>query len=189
MDKRKDRKIMIVEKAVELFKEKGVKNVTILDICKELGITRSSFYYYFKSKEEVFDYYFLSSEIEIMEYLIPLLATKSSYEQFIHIFKVYMERTTQWGPEIFGYIIQRYMENKNVMLSPQDIAMRDIYISLLNNAQEKNEIKNMAPVDELVDTIVYLSVGLSVVWCNQNGDFDYSQRLKETIDSILHPVN
>ncbi|HHX61759.1 MAG TPA: TetR/AcrR family transcriptional regulator [Epulopiscium sp.] len=189
MKNKKSREVMIVEKAVALFKEKGVKNVTILEICEELGITRSSFYYYFKSKEEVFDYYFLSSEIEITEHLMPLLTSKSSYEQFTHIFSVYMERTTQWGPEIFGHIVNRYVEGKNAMLSPRDIAMGDVYISLLRRAQENKEIKNTAPTEELVETIVYLSVGLAVDWCNQNGSFDYSLKLRETIDSILQPID
>lgn len=188
MENDKSRKILIVEKAIELFKNKGVKHVSILEICKELGITRSSFYYYFNSKEEVLDYYFLSSEIEITDHLMPLLASKRSYDQFMQIFDIFMKRTVEWGPEIFSQIVNRYMDSKNDMLSPKNIAMREVYISLLEKAQENKEIENMTPADELVETIVYLADGIAITWCNEKGSFDYSGKLKEMIALILKPT-
>ncbi|MFA5635313.1 MAG: TetR/AcrR family transcriptional regulator [Anaerovoracaceae bacterium] len=188
MDDDKKRKIIIVEKTMELFKIRGVKNVTVLAICEELNITRSSFYYYFKSKEEVLDYYFLSTEIEIEDHLMPILASETNYDKFYRIFSIYMKRTTAWGPDIFGRIIDRYLQGKNMILSPEHIAMRDVYVALIRTAQEKKEIKNTEAPEKIVELIVVLSVGIAVEWCNQRGGFDYPQKLKEVIDSVLRPA-
>ena len=189
MEEDKSRKIMIVESAMEMFREHGFRHVTILDICNKMGITRSSFYYYFKNKEAILDYYFLSTEIQIEEHLMPLLESETSYQQFIHIYQIYMKRTTEWGPEIFGQILHRYVDQKTQMLSPKDIKMNEIYKTLIQRAQEKKEIENQDPPEKIIEILVHLSVGIAAEWCNQNGNFDYSKKLRELIDRILKPVH
>jgi len=43
----------ILETAMRLFSEKGLENVNIEDVVKEVGVTRGAFYHYFKSREEL----------------------------------------------------------------------------------------------------------------------------------------
>jgi len=43
----------ILETAMRLFFEKGLENVNIEDVVKEVGVTRGAFYHYFKSREEL----------------------------------------------------------------------------------------------------------------------------------------
>jgi len=54
-NKLKNRK-EIVDAATQLFIEKGVSNTTIDDIVKNTSLARGTFYNYFKSKEEIWDY-------------------------------------------------------------------------------------------------------------------------------------
>ncbi len=50
-----ERKTEIVLTAKELFKKKGVQNTSVDDITREINVAKGTFYYYFKSKEEVLD--------------------------------------------------------------------------------------------------------------------------------------
>ena len=43
----------ILETAMRLFAEKGMENVKVEDVVKEVGVTRGAFYHYFKSREEL----------------------------------------------------------------------------------------------------------------------------------------
>ncbi|MGL4697492.1 TetR/AcrR family transcriptional regulator [Enterococcus larvae] len=43
----------ILETAMRLFAEKGLENVNVADVVKEVGVTRGAFYHYFKSREEL----------------------------------------------------------------------------------------------------------------------------------------
>ena len=43
----------ILETATRLFAEKGLENVNVEDVVKEVGVTRGAFYHYFKSREEL----------------------------------------------------------------------------------------------------------------------------------------
>ncbi|SFE91057.1 transcriptional regulator, TetR family [Paenibacillus algorifonticola] len=50
-----ERKNEILDAAEMLFYTKGYNKTTINDILQEIGIAKGTFYYYFKSKEEVMD--------------------------------------------------------------------------------------------------------------------------------------
>ena len=43
----------ILDAAIRLFDEKGLENVKVEDVVKEVGVTRGAFYHYFKSREEL----------------------------------------------------------------------------------------------------------------------------------------
>lgn len=45
---------LIIEKAQELFFDKGYLNITITDIANALGLTKRTIYNYFKTKEEIY---------------------------------------------------------------------------------------------------------------------------------------
>ena len=46
-------KQIILETAIRLFSEKGLENVNVEDVVKEIGVTRGAFYHYFKSREQL----------------------------------------------------------------------------------------------------------------------------------------
>ena len=46
-------KQQILETAMRLFSEKGLENVNVEDVVKEVGVTRGAFYHYFNSREEL----------------------------------------------------------------------------------------------------------------------------------------
>lgn len=50
-----ERKKEILDTAERLFRIKGYEKCTIMDIIKEVGIAKGTFYHYFKSKKEVLD--------------------------------------------------------------------------------------------------------------------------------------
>ena len=47
------RKQEFLDAAIDVFSEIGYERATINDILKKVGVTKGSFYYYFKSKEDV----------------------------------------------------------------------------------------------------------------------------------------
>lgn len=178
-------KLNIVDCAVRLYKEKGYKNVSVSDICKLSGVSRSGFYYHFKTKEEILDDYLLMSEIFVFEHLIPILSTSNCYQQFYNIFKVFMERIIEIGPEIFGLVMKRNIDMDLRLFWPSDIPMWDVYVTLIRKAQENQEIGNRMPAEYLVEAIVYLSQGLGLNWCNKKGEFDYIEACRKMIETLL----
>ena len=50
-----ERRLEIIETAQKLFGERGFNNTPVDAIIQEMGVAKGTFYYYFKSKEEVLE--------------------------------------------------------------------------------------------------------------------------------------
>lgn len=50
-----ERRLEIINAAERLFNEKGFENTAVSDIVKSIGVAQGTFYYYFKSKDDVFN--------------------------------------------------------------------------------------------------------------------------------------
>ena len=50
-----DQKIHIIKTAGEMFFRLGIRSVSVDDICRELGISKKTFYVYFESKDELIE--------------------------------------------------------------------------------------------------------------------------------------
>ena len=50
-----ERRLEIIETAKKLFNKSGYSNTSVEAIIKEMGVAKGTFYYYFKSKEEVLE--------------------------------------------------------------------------------------------------------------------------------------
>lgn len=50
-----ERRLEIINAAEKLFNEKGFENTAVSDIVKSIGVAQGTFYYYFKSKDDVFN--------------------------------------------------------------------------------------------------------------------------------------
>ena len=79
----KESKEHIIIIASRLFMQKSFKEVTMSEIVKETGLSKGAFYYYFKSKEELFsevlNYFFLN----VTELTYDKFSTES-LQQFYH---------------------------------------------------------------------------------------------------------
>ncbi|MCR1900176.1 TetR/AcrR family transcriptional regulator [Irregularibacter muris] len=178
-------KMQIIKHAINLYKGHGYANVTVQDICNAVGITRSAFYYHFKSKDDIFDDFFLYSNTYAMENLAPIFSSENYLEQFYYLFNLYLKYILEAGPEVFGQILKHNIDKDNHTLHPQGIAMRNIYEILLKKAQESGQILNLSPPSQLIDTAVYASDGISIIWCNSKGNLDLIGENRRILDTLF----
>ena len=88
-----ERKREIIETAKRLFVERGYEETQIKDIVSEIGVAQGLFYYYFKSKDEVFE--IIASEYadaiikKVEELLVSKMATK---DKIFGIFDVFLDK-------------------------------------------------------------------------------------------------
>src|SRR5262245_36499077 len=68
-DAGRDRRATVVRAAVELFAERGYKETTAADIAARAGVSRRTFFYYFRSKDDIL----FSVEQENLEVLTSLV--------------------------------------------------------------------------------------------------------------------
>jgi AcrR family transcriptional regulator len=71
-----ERREEIIDASLELFCEKGYENSSVQSIVKKVGIAQGTFYYYFKSKEEIIDSIIDEYFNAVIKILMPVINDK-----------------------------------------------------------------------------------------------------------------
>ena len=136
VEKKEAKKDKIIEKSMELFREKGYHTTKVEEITKALGISKGNFYTYFNSKEEVL-YEILdiikSEKIRMLEEIDTNKAPKEILKDFIEDYKQY----------VFKYLKKVTLQNMDNFLKDERVVnyvveIQDILIEFLKkNIVEK----------------------------------------------------
>ena len=85
-----DQQIHIIKKAGELFFRLGIRSVSIDDICRELGMSKKTFYVYFASKDELVEQ-LLQANINCMASKMDGLLKTGDFKQLVAKFIKHQE--------------------------------------------------------------------------------------------------
>lgn len=171
----------IINAGIELAKQTGTEEVQVNDICAAAGVSKGTFYKYFKSKDGLFSQIYSSMEPHIME-MLPgiLLKDISPLQQFWLVFKCLIERTIELGPKGVEYIARSGFNESGThafLYSGSESKLRDVHISLLKKCQDAGLIRRDCEADVLMEHISLFVVGANIQWSASNGGFDYTEKL------------
>ena len=154
VEKKEAKKDKIIEKSMELFREKGYHTTKVEEITKALGISKGNFYTYFGSKEEVL-YEILNimknEKIRMLGEINTDKAPKEVLKDFIEDYKQY----------VFKYLKKVTLQNMDNFLKDEKVVnyiveMQDILIEFLKkNIVEriegsKNKVYDLRFITEFI---------------------------------------
>lgn len=100
----------ILAGAAKLFQKFGVEKTTIEDIAKEAGKGKSTLYYYFKSKEEIFDAIVQDEKLKFFDQLQQAVAEGTTAVEKLNIFcKIRLENLKAWTV-LYNVMVQEGIE-------------------------------------------------------------------------------
>lgn len=174
----------IQQVAIDLFLEKGYSNVTIMDICNALNITKPTFYKYVNAKEDlILDLYDLTID-EITSNTLLVLQADSNIERLIIIFNDLINKTLAYKSDLFSQMLIANL-NQNHHSFDMRNKMTDLCVLLVSKAQKNKEIKNPADPKLLYKTIAYCFTGYETMWCISNGETDIKKDFFNSFNTIL----
>lgn len=89
---RNARKKLILNSAIEVFKSKGIEHATMDEIALEADFGKATLYYYFKSKEEIFNTILVNGWITLWDSVEDIVVEQNTpRKQFINIIKRIIE--------------------------------------------------------------------------------------------------
>ena len=183
----KETALRIQKAAISGFKEKGYQSVTIDEICKLAGITKSTFYYHFQSKDQLLlDFY--KNTIEISAENMQLLATSENCWQKLW---ACVEPSIDWTIEADSVIISQVLissiQNSIDIFSKKSgyEELLKIMESIIILGQQTGQFLNTSNAKALVENIRCSSIGIALIWCIEGGSFDKKLAVKKSIISLL----
>lgn len=174
----------IFNAAINLFLKKGYSNVTIMDICNQLNITKPTFYKHVNGKEDLilnlYDYIINN----ITSDTIKVIEADSNVERLVVIFSELMDQTLAYNSDLYS---QMLIANLNQNRHSFDLRnkMTDLCVLLIQKAQKYKEIKNTKDAKFLYQTIAYCFTGYETMWCINDGKIDIKREFFKSMQVIL----
>ena len=167
----------IIDTSWELFHEKGFSETTINDIIKTANISKGTFYYYFRSKDDLLGTLseILDREYERLEKEEP--ADGSAFEKLMWInYEVheFIQQNIDYRLMAYLYSAQITKESFKSLLDRNRFYFR--YLErIMHDGQRSGELTDTMSVGEMVK---FFSIGeraLVTEWCMNNGSFDLGE--------------
>ena len=174
----------IISTSYRMFKEKGYDNVKINDICKELGISKPTFYNHVKSKDELLQIFYSDIETEMSKRIIEIIAQDNYWKQILCAFQIILSHSQEFGHDLYSQLfISNLKENQGTFDLQEGIS--NLMITLFEKAQEAKQIRNTKDPKELYFACAHLSFGYGIMWCLNNGSDDLLQNFENGLIQVL----
>ena len=186
-------KLKLVKTALELFKDTGFFEINVEDITKKAGVSKGTFYTYFKRKEDIVleisraPFLEIANELEEMQ-------TASLIEKLTHYFRRFMECVEYSGIHICRQWTRDVLDPNNVPENKDN--QKWLYdFEMLKNILEKSvknkELKENTPTELIAHIFICELYGMMTYWCMSDGKFEpleWSEKFcKLQLESILKP--
>jgi AcrR family transcriptional regulator len=183
--KSKETKEKIFRAAKEILRQKGYEELSIKNICEEAGVSNGSFYYHFKTKDDLLSFY-----IEDQPSINPdLLDVPENLEEakiaIIHVYLNYVEYCRELGVEFMS----GYYDTKNQALNPASRTERPYPIVTVQTYVEKAIREGIVQLDVDIEAfttdIRMIVIGNVFEWCLSSGEADFEGNMRRSLGKYL----
>jgi len=160
-------KKQIIEKAVELFIQKGFSNTTLDEIAQQTNVTRGAIYWHFKDKLDIVNE-LIETQHENLSQLLSVLFTKdsSSFKKIQHIIEeivrhFFETKSFQNFIELTWFKIE-YTQLSNLKTTKTELTEYFIsnFRSLIKEVQNMGHITNVINDNDIAITITNMINGM-----------------------------
>lgn len=175
----------VAEAAISLFKRNGYNNVTVNEICKECGISRSVFYSSFNGKRSILEYMVEKPQHNDDASFMKFAHADNDFERIWQLFDRFIAIAYDFGPELTSTLFIMQFE------SPEGIraavhALDDLFATLATNCAKSGIIDSKEPPGLLSRIATDLICHELYVWSSQKGNFSLRARARQYAEIAYH---
>ena len=174
-------KEFIYKIAMDLIKKKGFDNIRIKDICKKAGVSIGAYYHYFDSKEAIFFENYKIADDYFKNDVSKQLNQESFIEQILFFFKMYGRYNSAQGLDA----ISQLYNSKNKLFIAKGRAMHVLLEKIINDGQDKKEIKKDLPAEEIADYLFIMARGTVYDWVLYDAGYDLEDKMVEYLKRLI----
>jgi TetR/AcrR family transcriptional regulator, fatty acid metabolism regulator protein len=171
----------IYSTAIDLMDREGFDNITIADISKKAGVSVGAFYHYFTSKNDILAEIFHKADEYFSTSVLPGLKTGSVPEKIVDYFDYYAKFNVSSGVEL----TQQLFNPKIKFFIRKDRPMITILEDLIQEGQEKKEIRTDEDPEELSRYLFVMARGIVFEWSVYEGSYDLEALMHKYMLSLV----
>lgn len=179
----------ILNAAIVLMEKKGFEELTVKNICEEAGVSNGTFFYHFKTKEALMDYYLTEKFAEYRKENEAFLKTGDFIQNIINLYITYGRYCASTGLSF----VSNYYTPKNIALDTRvyiasdvntDSIIGDVYTEL-KQAFDLGYLKEDTDTKALAEYICTINKGILFQWCLVQGDMELDTIYEEVFRHFL----
>lgn len=182
----------ILQAAMQLYQKHGLKKVTMDDVSKVIGKSRSSIYYYYKSKDEIFEAVLEMLVADVINEISTAVDKVSTLEEKIRAFCLSKVKTSEDKKALFvaleaGMDAEEMSKHASVMITIHKLLMKQeaaLLKKVLSANTKKGNIRTLKPKEQ--DTFIFIiQSGIRGIKREMQHDNDFS-KLDTTVDILAN---
>ncbi|KNZ68852.1 transcriptional regulator, TetR family [Thermincola ferriacetica] len=177
----------LIDKAFRLFEKYGYDNVTIDQICNELGLTKGAFYHHFRSKADILLRRYKIAEGDIFELFNNNLKLPPDV-QLRKIFDFYLEYFQENRLDEVKVLIKIQMDKHYKNFALTSTLQRQVLKHIIQKGQESGCFKKNVDSEETARFIMSYLYGLLSEWCAYDGKIQFSASLNNFYEKYLKEI-
>lgn len=180
------KKQLITTTAIQLFRKKGYKNVTIDEIVAKCHTSKGSFYHHFKSKADIINEHFVAADLyyEKVFYSLPsnVPATEQLQQFLLHMF-TYLE--ANFGQEFLTIVYSTSLETTtHVYFRDPDRKLFQYFRKLIVLIKEENNL-TILDVTHATHAVIHLAMGTIYYWCTTQSTVPLAEAAVPSLTLLL----
>lgn len=179
-----DMKAQIVQTGGELFKQNGYDAVTVQDICQACSITKPTFYYHIKSKQDILLQLYDVIVDNLTPILLQMIHTSSSWDQIKLLFNHLIDHITTLGADLNSQLLIVNLQRKERALHLRK-ALEEIAIDIIATGQKSGQFRNANNAGSLYEAAAFMFTGYEYMWCTLQGEFDWKGGFFQSLVNLL----
>lgn len=185
--KRKEMASLIQEKSIQLFKEKGFDNVTVLDICKECSITKPTFYRFAATKGDLLSQHYGALLRDMPSKWDDPESNGGYFNCVMAGLNACLDALTADGYDMATQLLLQAIIIGDASLNiPESFEFRLSH--LIEDGQRADVFENRQSADSLAATLVDLVRGYLTSWASRFGQTDIYRSVEQSAKAVLRPA-
>lgn len=178
----------IVTAALSLFRRRGYGSVLVKDICKEAGVSHSSFYAVFTGKDDVLLHVLRGYRDSMEDTMRRLLLAGSDLEKIWVLYVKYLSMAEDFGPALTGAMLSLELAEKLSITGAVNEYMdryMEWFLHYVSSCQAAGVIRNRGDGRDLVPLGVKLTFFIVYEWCASGGAFSLRERSFAAMEDLF----
>ncbi|MDI7742037.1 TetR/AcrR family transcriptional regulator [Lysinibacillus fusiformis] len=181
----------IIKESIDLFDKKGFSKTSIQDIVDTIGVTKGTFYYYFKSKQELLMDIHLNYIKELLKEQVDILKDEyiSCQEKMKKLIYLIIQNIKVHGKSarVFTREVRHLDEEQLILVNSYRREFRINLQKLIEEGIEKGEFRDQKRSDIVIFGILGM-VNRSYNWYNPDGEVSEEELVNIYMDLILNGI-
>lgn len=175
----------IIDCMQSLLAQHGFESISVEMLCKEAGVSRGTFYYYFKSKEEVLVELFHAAQVYTPARMAWALSAPTNWERILRLHCCHPIHVMEnGGIEALRHRTRHILLGETQSDETSYQQTREIISPFILQAQQSGEILNRSTPLQFNRVTGTLQRGMMDNWCIAGGAFDLIDKLCECLETI-----